>query len=119
MTNTAAQIAKSAKISPRTKTVKIRDEFGLVYDGSRFDHVMARLCRSDLTPELDFCTHVVAMALHKSISTARMHPTSSLRIQAYSPYQLCKLVARIADECPETTIGGICDGWIPAHHSEL
>ena len=29
------------------------------------------------------------------------------------------LVAQVACECPETTTGGICDGWLPGHIERL
>jgi hypothetical protein len=115
----AADIAKAAGIAPRTKRYQLRDEYGYVYDGARYEHVLCALMRTDRTEGLSMKVRTVAIALHKSISTARMNCSSSLRIQAYTPYRLCALVARIADECPETTIGGICDRWIAQHHGEL
>lgn len=119
MIEKAADVARAAGIAPRTKRYVLRDEYGFAYDGGRYEHVLSALMRSDKTDGLSFKVRTVAMALHKSISSARMNPTSSLRIQAYTPYQLCALVARIANECPETTIGGICDGWIAANHNSL
>lgn len=115
----AATIARAAKIAPRTKNFVVRDEYGLPYEGRRYTHVLSALSRSDLTPDLDTRPHTVAYALLKSMSSARMPAESVNRIATYSPYQLCALVARIAAECPETTIGGICDIWIAAHHKEL
>lgn len=114
-----ADIARAAGIAPRTKRYVLRDEYGYAYDGGRYEHVLCALMRSDKTDGLSFKVRTVAMALHKSISSARMNPVSSLRIQAYTPYQLCALVARIANDCPETTIGGICDRWIAANHKDL
>jgi hypothetical protein len=119
MTTTARQVAKAINVGPRSKGYVLRDENGLAYEGNRCSHVLSALGRSDITPDLSFKVHTVAFALNKSISSARMDPTSSLRIQAYTAYQLCALVARIANECPETTIGGICDGWIHANHASL
>lgn len=118
---TTAQIAKAAKIAPRTKRVEIRDEYGFVVSNGdrRYATVLAILARTDLTPELDQRTHTVAYALRKCMVSARMPAESENRIAAYSPYQLCALVARIANECPETTIGGICDTWLLANHKEL
>lgn len=116
---TAREIAKAAGIGPRTKRFTLRDEFGLAYDGRQYAHVLGALGRSDLTPDLTERVHTVAYALRKSMVSARMPAVSENRIADYSPYRLCALVARIARECPETTIGGICDVWIAAHHAEL
>jgi hypothetical protein len=118
---TTSQIAKAAKISPRTKKVEIRDEYGFVVSNGdrRYATVLAVLSRTDLTPGLSSRIHTVAYALRKCMVSARMPATSENRIAAYTPYQICALVARIANECPETTIGGICDTWLLAHHEEL
>ena len=118
---TAATIAQAAGIAPRTKKVEIRDEYGFVVsdDMWRYQVVLAKVGRSDLTPDLDTRIRTVAWALSKCMDTGRMNPVSKLRIAAYTPYQLCKLVARIADECPETTIGGICDIWLIRNHATL
>lgn len=91
----------------------------MAYDGARYEHVLSAIMRVDKTEGITPRVRTVAIALHKSISTARMNCISSLRIQGYTPYQLCALVARIADECPETTIGGICDVWISRNHQSM
>jgi hypothetical protein len=120
-TITAKTIAKAAKIGTRTKRVEIRDEYGSVISGGarRYDTVLAILSRCDLTPGLDSRTRTVAYALRKCMVSARMPATSENRIADYSPYRICALVARIVNECPETTIGGICDTWLLQHHTEL
>lgn len=120
MTQTTA-IARAAKIGPRTKRVEIRDEYGCVVSNGdrRYATVLAILSRSDLTPDLSQRVHTVAYALRKCMVSARMPATSENRIAAYSPYQICALVARIANECPEMTIGGICDTWLLANHNDL
>lgn len=120
MTSTA-KIAKAAKIAPRTKKVEIRDRDGFLLSGTgpRYGDVLAILSRSDLTPDLDARTHRVAYALRKCMMSARMPATSELRIGSYTPYQLCAVVARIVRECPEDTIGGICDTWLLANHTSL
>lgn len=112
-------VAAAAGIAPRTRNVVVRDEYGLPYQGDRFDHVMATLSRPDLAPGLDAHIHTVAYALAKSVQSARMSPVPVLRVRAYSAYQLCALVARIANECQETTVGGICDRWIASHQNDL
>lgn len=124
MTATAekpADIARAAKITPRTKKVEIRDEYGFVVSNGdrRYATVLAIIARSDLTPDLSSRIHTVAYALRKCMVSARMPATSENRIAAYSPYQICALVARIAAECTETTIGGICDTWLLANHESL
>lgn len=119
MATTARQIAKAAHIGTRTRTFKLTDEYGFAYDGRRYQLVLSALSRSDKTPDLDARIHTVAYALLKSMGSGRMAPVSMSRLADYTPYQLCRLVARIASECPETTIGGICDGWLADHHAEL
>jgi len=116
---TAKAIATAARINPHTKKYVLRDEYGLAYEGHRYWHVLSAISRPDISPELSQKTRTVAYALLKSISSARMEPVSAARISAYTPYQLCALVARITRECPEDTTGGICDGWLPRHHNEL
>lgn len=116
---TAREIAQAAGIGTRTRQFVLRDEFGMAYDGRRYELVLAALSRSDRAPLLPSRVRTVAYALRKSMVSARMPSLSSARIAEYSPYQLCALVARIVRECPETTIGGICDGWIARHHHEL
>lgn len=119
--NATQTIARAAHIASRTKKVEIRDEYGFVVsqDMWRYQVVLATIGRSDLSPGLDARIRTVAYALNKCMTSCRMDPVSKLRIAEYTPYQLCKLVARIADECPETTIGGICDVWLLKHHHLL
>lgn len=114
-----ATIAKAAGISPRTKRFVLRDEYGTPYAGARHDLVLAALSRSDITPDLPSRIHTVAYALRKCMVSGRMNAVSEMRIAAYSAYQLCALVARIANECDEETIGGICDTWLVRHHAGL
>lgn len=116
---TARQIAQAAGIAPATKRYVLRDECGLPYEGRQYTHVLGALSRSDRTPDLSARIHTVAYALFKCMTSARMDAVSVNRIATYSPYRLCALVARVALECPETTIGGICDGWLIRHHTEL
>jgi hypothetical protein len=115
---TPRQVARAARIGPRTRKSAIRVR--VEYSGERdYAVILAYLCRSDLTPDLDARIHTVAYALRKCMVSGRMDATSENRIATYSPYRLCALIARIANECPETTIGGICDQWILAHHTDL
>lgn len=111
-------IAKAIAVAPRTKKFVLRDEFGLAYDGRRYTHVLGALANSDRS-DLPGRVHTVAYALLKSMSTGRMNAVSASRIADYSPYRMCSLVARIANDCTETTIGGICDGWIAANHASF
>lgn len=121
-TMTAREIAKAIGVAPRTRNYEMRDRDGYTILGTlsspRYAKVLCSLSRSDIS-DVSFRVRIVAMALYKSISTGRMHPVASTRIQAYTPYQICTLVARIARECPETTIGGICDVWIAENHASL
>jgi hypothetical protein len=118
---TAKDIARAAGIGPRTRKVTIRDEYGSVISGKqrRYADVLAVLSRSDFTPDLSSRVHTVAYALRKCMTSARMPAESENRIADYSPYRLCALVARISRECPEETIGGICDNWLMSHHNDL
>ncbi len=116
----ALQLARAIGVSGGTRKFTLCDpKTSLPYEGQRFDHVLAALSRSDITPDLSARVHTVAYALRKCIVSARMDSTSALRIMGYKPYDLCRLVARIANECPETTIGGICDVWLLANHASL
>lgn len=118
MTSTQ-QIAQAIKVAPRTKRFELRDEEGIRYDGGRTDLVLAALSRSDKTPDLPAQAHTVAYAIRKSLVTARMNPVAACELTAMSPYQVCALVAAVIRECPETTPGGICDGWLPANIQRL
>ncbi|MGS2645893.1 hypothetical protein [Streptosporangium sp. G12] len=116
---TAREIAKAIKIGTRTRKFSLTDEYGIaISEGRRYDHVLAALARSDKS-NLTTRIHTVAYALRKCMVSGRMNAASENRIATYTPYQLCRLVARIAKECPETTIGGICDGWLIANHASL
>lgn len=125
-TMTARQIAKALGVGTRTRHYAMRDLEGYGISGTigldSFTAVLSALSRSDcFACDSDMATrvHTVAYALLKCISTGRMICGTSLRVQAYSPYRLCALVARIARECDETTIGGICDGWLIENHASL
>jgi hypothetical protein len=119
---TSRQIAAALGIGTRTRNYVMRDREGYTILGAcglpRYQLVLSALSRSDVS-DVTTRVHTVAYALLKCVSTGRMHPVSSLRIQAYTPYRLCMLVARIAAECPETTIGGICDVWLLDNHTDL
>lgn len=121
-TMTAREIAKALGIGTRTRDYVMRDREGYTilgqYDTPRYARVLNSLGRSDIS-DVTYRIRIVAIALAKSIGTGRMHPVSSTRIQAYTPHRLCALVARIARDCPETTIGGICDGWLKDNHADL
>ena len=115
---TTAQVARSVGISPRTRRFILRDQDGIAYDGSRTELVLAALSRSDKS-DLPADVHTVAYAVRKSLVTARMNATAAMRVRFMSPYRVCALVATVARECPETTTGGICDGWLPEHIERL
>ena len=115
---TTTQVARSVHVSPRTKRFVMTDRCDMPYDGSRTELVLAALSRSDKS-DLPADVHTVAYAVYKSLTTARMRPGPALRLRAMSPYRVCELVAAVARECPETTTGGICDEWLPAHIERL
>ena len=115
---TAAQVARSIQVGPRTRRFVLRDEDGLAYDGGRTELVLAALSRFDRS-DLPAGVHTVAYAIRKSLTTARMRPGPALRLQLMSPWRVCALVATVARECPETTTGGICDDWLPGHIERL
>jgi hypothetical protein len=118
MTSTQ-QIARAIQVAPRTKRFELRDEDGIRYDGSRTELVLAALSRSDKTPDLSAQAHTVAYAIRKSLVTARMNAVAANKLTAMTPYRVCALVAAVIRECPETTTGGICDGWLPANIQRL
>lgn len=115
---TTAQVARSVGIGPRTKRFVLRDRDGIPYDGSRTELILAALSRCDKS-DLPAEVHTVAYAVRKSLTTARMNATAAMRLRFMSPYRVCALVATVARECPETTTGGICDGWLPGHIDRL
>jgi hypothetical protein len=121
-TMTAREIAKAIRVGTRTRRFVFRDQYGIdMRTGMRqYADVLAAIVRTDLhghdVPER---ITTVAYALRKCMVSGRMDARSENRIADYSPYQLCALVARIARECPETTIGGICDVWLLDNHASL
>jgi hypothetical protein len=116
---TTSQVARSVGIGPRSKRFVLLDGDGVPYDGGRAELVLAALSRSDKSPDLPPEVHVVAYAIRKSLVTARMRSGPAVRLRGMSPYRVCGLVASVACECPETTTGGICDGWLPGHIERL
>lgn len=93
----AKDIAAAAGISPRTKNFVLRDEYGFPYDGGRADHVLTALQRTDLV-QLDRRTFTVACALRKCYATGRMNVELARRVREQkTPYQLCAMVAKIAE----------------------
>lgn len=119
-TMTAREIAKAIGVGTRTRRFVLRDEYGFAIrdTGRHYAGVLAALARSDMS-DLPTRIHTVACALRKCMVSGRMAAESENRIADYSPYQMCALVARIARECPETTIGGICDEWLIKNHASL
>jgi hypothetical protein len=95
--NTTSEIAKAAGITPRTKRFVLHDEYGFAYPGTRTDHVLAALQRTDLV-QLDRRTFTVACALRKCYVTGRMNVELARRVREQkTPYQLCAMVAKIAE----------------------
>ena len=96
MQMTAAQVARSVGIGPRSKRFVLRDADGIAYDGGRSELVLAALSRSDKSPGLSAEVHTVAYAVRKSLVTARMRAEYAMRVRSMSPYQVCGLVGRTA-----------------------
>ena len=121
MPTKTTDVARAAGIAPRTKRFVLRDEYGFAYEGFRCEHVLAALQRSDKTPGLEHRARIVAMGLYKSFTTGRMNIHLARRVrEQYSPYQLCALVAKIANAYTgEPTIGDLADFWINEHADEL
>ncbi|MEU7631673.1 hypothetical protein AB0C34_17045 [Nocardia sp. NPDC049220] len=124
MTVTAAQIAKAARIAPRTKRFVLRDEYGFAYDGNRTEHVLAAIGSVHHTPDLDQATHIAARALYKCFTTGRMNIQLASDVRQRSPYQLCKMIAHIvngvgADALLAYSVGPVADYWINEHRDEF
>lgn len=118
MPKTAREIANAAGIAPRTKRFVLTDEYGFACEGSRSELVLAALARSDKT-DLPAEVHTAAYALRKYVNTGRSPADFAMRVMSATPYQVCAMVATIVRDCPETTIGGICDDWLPANRAAL
>lgn len=121
MSITTREIAQAASIGPRTKHFRLTDEYGLAYDGGRTYHVLAALGRSDKTPALDQRTRIVAAGMFKCFTTGRMnvHLARYLR-EDLTPYQLCGIVAKIANSYQGwPSIGDLADTWINQHAAGL
>lgn len=121
---TTREVAKAVHIGTRTRRFVLRDENGRPHEGNRTLLVLAALARSDHNEITDDTRRrrvmTVAYALHKCMASGRMPATTEWRLRYQrTPYQVCALVARICRECPETTIGGICDTWLIANHASL
>lgn len=122
---TVREVAGAAGVGPRSKRVTAGDlevTAGL-NRMPRTAAVLAVLGRTDLNrllpgPRQRRCA-LVAPALGKALDTGRLDPVAAARIREYTPYQVCRLVARIARESPETTVGGLCDDWICRHRDRL
>jgi hypothetical protein len=116
---TTREVARSINVGPATRKFTLRDELGIAYRGHQAHNVLAALSREDRSEGLSAEVRTVAYAVRKSAVTARMAPEVAWRLCEMTPWQVCALVARVANECPETTTGGICDVWLPVHQREL
>lgn len=114
-------VAQAVGIAPRTKKFVLTDQWDMPYAGNRNTNVLAALCRSDKTPDLDRRTRTIANAVFKSLTTGRMNSSLAMRILVdYSPYQVCGVVAKISEKFEgEPTIGELADFWINAYAAEL
>ena len=122
---TVKEIAGGAGIAPRSKYVKVDDFDAMceLRDMHRSEAVLAVLASYDFNrmaagPRKDRC-RLVGRALLKAMSTGRLNPTATMRINSYTPWQVCALVQRISRDCPESQLGMMCDVWICQSHESL
>ncbi|MGH3190677.1 MAG: hypothetical protein ACRDPY_22140 [Streptosporangiaceae bacterium] len=122
---TVREIAAAVAIGPRSKQVRVDDRMAMIelLDMPRSEAVLAVLAshpfnRMPAGPRKNRCG-VVARALLKAMSTARLNPVATSRIRGYTPWQVCKLVEHISRGCPESQLGMMCDVWICRNHENL
>jgi hypothetical protein len=122
---TVREITAAAAIGPRSKQVRVDDLMAMteLRDMPRSEAVLAVLASHQFNRMPDGfrknrCA-VVARALLKAMSTARLNPVATSRIRGYTPWQVCQLVERISRECPESQLGMMCDVWICRSHESL
>lgn len=120
------EIAKVVGITPRTKRFESVDGDGLPVfypdEAERWEHVLSavRLARTE-RQDVSMRVYIIAVALHKSATTGRMNFGLLRRLrEQYTPYQICALIARIANIYQgEPTIGDLADFWLNRHADEL
>lgn len=122
---TVREIAAAAGIGPRSRQVRVDDPMAMteLRDMPRGKAVLMVLSshpfnRMPAGYRKNRCV-VVAGALLKAMSTARLNPSVTMRINGYTPWQVCTLVERISRDCPETQLGMICDVWVCRNHQDL
>lgn len=122
---TVREIAAAAAIGPRSKQVRVDDLTAMAELRAmpRSEAVLAVLASHPFNRMPDGfrknrCA-VVARALLKAMSTARLNPVATSRIRGYTPWQVCQLVKRISRDCPESQLGMMCDVWICRNHETL
>jgi len=122
---TVREIAAAAAIGPRSRQVRVDDPAAMteLRDMPRSEAVLAVLAsypfnRMAAGPRKNRCG-IVARALLKAMSTARLSPVATARIRGYTPWRVCQLVARISRDCPESQLGMMCDVWICRNHESL
>ena len=122
---TVREIAGAAAIGPQSKEVRVDDRMAMteLRDMPRSEAVLAVLASHQFNRmpagfRKNRCG-VVARALLKAMSTARLNPVATSRIRGYTPWQVCKLVERISRHRPEAELGMMCDVWICRSHESL
>jgi len=122
---TVREIASAAAIGPRSKEVRVDDLMAMteMRDMPGSEALLALLASHQFNRmpagfRKNRCA-VVARALLKAMSTARLNPVATSRIHGYTPWRLCQLVERISRECPEAELGMMCDVWICRSHESL
>jgi hypothetical protein len=122
---TVREIASAAAIGPRSKEVRVDDLMAMteMRDMPGSEALLAVLASHQFNRmpagfRKNRCA-VVARALLKAMSTARLNPVATSRIHGYTPWRVCQLVERISRECPEAELGMMCDVWICRSHESL
>lgn len=122
---TLREITAAAAIGHRSKQVRVDDLTAMteLRDMPRSEAVLAVLASYLFNRMPDGFRknrcRVVARALLKAMSTARLNPVATSRIRSYTPWQVCQLVERISRDCPESQLGMMCDVWICRNHESL
>lgn len=119
---TVREIAGAVAIRPQSKAVWVDDLMAMteLRDMPRSEAVLAShpFNRMPAGFRKNRCG-VVARALLKAMSTARLSPVATSRIRGYTPWQVCKLVERISRDCLESELEMMCDVWICRNHESL
>lgn len=115
---TAASVARSAYIHPRTRHFPLTDRHGFTYQGRTAERVLAALGRADITPTLPDRVHHVAYGLLVALTDEHMPNDSAVALLARTPYQLAALVAYLCAVVDADQSEAITE-WVHRHHAYL